>query len=449
LRGVVGDGLDPVVATEFAAAYASRCEPGPIVVSHDARVSSSVFLPAVIAGVAGTGHDVLSAGAAATPTVGILVRERRAAGGIQISASHNPPRYNGLKFFQPAGMVLGPAEGRAMLERWQKKEYAWAAWDGLGKTRTIEDPDEVHLRKVLEIVDVPAIRRRDYVVALDACHGAGGRLAGRLLRELGCHPLILGAEPDGRYDHPPEPTETALRTFSAMAAAAGAAVGFALDPDADRLAIVDEAGRYIGEELTLALAALRRLGQAKGPVVLNLSTSKVTEELARRAGCPVIRTAVGEINVVLAMLAEGALLGGEGNGGVIDPRVGFVRDSFVGMALILDLLATSDRPLSVWVDTLPHFVMVKHQYPLGAGGSCAGPEEISSLWDQISRAHPDARADRRDGLRLDWDDRWVHVRMSNTEPIVRAIAEAPEAGAARSLVDQVGRWVVGPGDPRR
>jgi phosphomannomutase len=451
LRGVVGDGLDPVVATEFAAAYASRCEPGPIVVGHDARVSSSVFLPAVIAGVAATGHDVLSAGAAATPTVGVLIRDRSATGGIQISASHNPPQYNGLKFFQTGGMVLGPEEGRAMLERWQKKSFAWAAWDGLGKTRTIEDPDETHLRKVLEIVDVPAIRRREFVVALDACHGAGGRLAGKLLRELACKPVILGAEADGRYDHPPEPTEKNLRSFSAMAAAAGAAVGFAQDPDADRLAIVDEAGRYIGEELTLALAALRRLGQAKGPVVLNLSTSKVTEELARRAGCPVTRTPVGEINVVEAMLAEDALLGGEGNGGVIDPRVGFVRDSFVGMALVLDLLATSDRPMSAWVEALPRFVMIKDQYPLGAGGSSSSPEEVSSLWDRISRAHPDARADRRDGLRLDWDDRWVHVRSSNTEPIVRVIAEAPEAGAARALAEQVGRWVLGPGDgdPRR
>jgi phosphomannomutase len=232
-----------------------------------------------------------------------------------------------------------------------------------------------------------------------------------------------------------------------MAAAAGAAVGFAQDPDADRLAIVDEAGRYIGEELTLALAALRRLDQAKGPVVINLSTSKTTEELARRAGCPVIRTPVGEINVVEAMLAGRALLGGEGNGGVIDPRVGFVRDSFVGMALVLDLLATSDRPLSAWVEALPRFVMVKDQYPLGAGGS--SPEEIPSLWDRISRAHPDVRADRRDGLRLDWDDRWVHVRSSNTEPIVRIIAEAPDAGVARALAEQVGHWVVGPGDPRR
>jgi phosphomannomutase len=344
-------------------------------------------------------------------------------------------------------MVLSPSAGRAVLARCERREFAWASWDALGKTRIIEEPDEVHLQRVLEIVDVETIRRREFVVALDACHGAGGRLAARLLRELGCRPIILGSEPDGIYDHLPEPTEKNLRTFAAIVPAVGASVGFAQDPDADRLAIVDEAGRYIGEELTLALAALRRLDQTRGPVVLNLSTSKVTEELARRFGCPVLRTPVGEINVVEAMLAENAVLGGEGNGGVIDPRVGFVRDSFVGMALVLDLLATSDRPLSRWVESLPRFFMVKNQFSLGPGTTTA--KEVSALWDLIAKAHPDARADRRDGLRLDWEDRWVHIRSSNTEPIVRVIAEAPESTSARVLADQIGRWIGGSGDVSR
>ena len=214
-----------------------------------------------------------------------------------------------------------------------------------------------------------------------------------------------------------------------MVPAVGAAVGFAQDPDADRLAIVDETGHYIGEELTLALAASRRLQQVKGPIVLNLSTSRVTEDLARRLGCPVFRTPVGEINVVERMLAENALLGGEGNGGVIDPRVGYVRDSFVAMAMILDLMAATGEPLSGLVSKLPRYVMIKDQYPLATGrndGSAApaGSNDVSGLWDRIAAACPDARADRRDGLRLDWDDRWVHIRASNTEPIVRVIAEA-------------------------
>jgi phosphomannomutase len=407
-------------------------------------MSASVLFPAVLSGVTATGRDALVAEATATPTVGVLVTERGAVGGIQLSASHNPPQYNGLKFFQPRGMVLSQGEGQAVLERWRLKDFRWARWDRLGKAQLIEYPDETHLERVLEIVDVEAIQRRKFVVAIDACHGVGGRLAGKLLRELGCQQVVLGAQPDGYYEHPPEPTEKNLRAFAAIVPVVGAAVGFAQDPDADRLAIVDETGRYIGEELTLALAALRRLEQARGPVVLNLSTSKATEELARRFGCPVVRTPVGEINVVEAMLAENAVLGGEGNGGVIDPRVGFVRDSFVGMALVLDLLASSssDRTLSRWVETLPRFAMVKSQFPTAPETSTS--EEISALWKRIAQSYPDARADHRDGLRLDWADRWVHIRSSNTEPIVRVIAEAPEADLARSLADQVGRWVSGP-----
>lgn len=438
LRGVVGDGLDPAVAVEFAAAYASGCDRGPIVVGHDGRVSAPVFEAAVLAAVTATGRDALRAGPTATPTLGRLVRDLGAAGGIQISASHNPPIYNGLKFFQPAGMVLSPEAGRAMIARFEARDLHWAPWDELGTVRTIEDPDSAHLAAVLALVDVEAIRERRFAVALDACHGAGGRLGTALLRALGAEAVVLGGVPDGRYDHTPEPTEANLKRFAAVVAGMGAAVGFAQDPDADRLALVDETGRYIGEELTLALAASHRLEQARGPVVLNLSTSKVTEDLALRLGCPVHRTPVGEIHVVERMRAEGAVLGGEGNGGVIDPRVGFVRDSFVGMALVLDRLARTGRPLSQLVDELPRYAMVKDQFPLKAGAAAVAP-----LFDRLAVAFPDAEADRRDGLRLTWPDRWVHVRSSNTEPIVRVIAEAADPATARGLADRVGRYVRG------
>jgi phosphomannomutase len=454
LRGVVGDGLDPAVAVEFAAAYASTCERGPIVVGHDGRVSAPLFAAAVAAGVTATGRDVLHAGAAATPTMGMLVRDVQAAGGIQISASHNPPQYNGIKLFQPAGMVLSRQLGQAVVDRWTRREFGWANWSSLGTARTLDDPDRGHLDRVLQIIDTGAIKRRKFKIVLDACHGAGGRLGRKLFEVLGCDAILLGEEPDGRYDHLPEPTENNLKDFAATVAREGAVAGFAQDPDADRLAIVDEHGRYIGEELTLALAAQRRLSQVEGPVVLNLSTSRVTEDLAGSHGCPVVRTAVGEINVVEAMIAQRAVLGGEGNGGVIDPRVGYVRDSFVAMALVLDLLAETGQPLSELVARLPRYVMVKDQYALGKGsaavaGSPDGPSGTAALFDRIIAAHPTATADRRDGLRLEWDDRWVHVRGSNTEPIVRVIAEASEPEQARELAREIGRFVThfGEGTP--
>lgn len=440
LRGLVGDGLDPLVAAEFAAAYASACGPGEIVLGHDGRVSAHVFEAAVMSAVMATGRDVVRTGATATPTLGRLVRDRAAAGGIQISASHNPPEYNGLKFFQPEGMVLNAAKGQDVLERVRARRFGWAAWQAIGRCSSLDDPDRGHLEAILDLIDVAAIQERGFAVVLDACHGAGGRLGARLLHALGCKPIVLGGLPDGLYEHPPEPTEANLRAFAAIVPASGAAVGFAQDPDADRLAIVDEGGRYIGEELTLALAALRRLESAPGPVVLNLSTSRTTEDLARGRGCLVHRTPVGEIHVVEAMRVENAVLGGEGNGGVIDPRVGYVRDSFVAMALVLDLLAATGRSLSRLVSELPRYTMIKERYPSRVPLDC-GAAATAELFGRIAQAYPQAHADRRDGLRLDWPDGWVHVRPSNTEPIMRVIAEAEQENRARELANNLGQWL--------
>lgn len=441
IRGIVGDGLDPSAVVEFAAAYASGCGAGTIVVAHDGRPTAPLFRLAVMAGVTATGRDVLDLGPAATPTVGFVVRERGAAGGIQISASHNPPEYNGLKFFQTAGMVLGPEAGAELLARFHGREFDWAKWDGLGRVRDAADEFDVqidHIVRVAQTINVEAIRAAKFRVVLDACHGAGSTLGRAFLDGLTVDSTILGGEPDGRYDHPPEPTEANLRSLSARIAGSGAHVGFAQDPDADRLAIIDENGRYIGEELTLALAARHVLAKTPGKVVINLSTSRVVEDVAAKYGCPVERTPVGEIHVVTRMREIGAVLGGEGNGGVIDPRVGFVRDSFAGMALVLDLMAETGRPLSALVDELPKYVMVKEKYEVAAGSP-----PIADIFEAIARAHGDARVDRRDGLRLDWPDRWVHVRASNTEPIVRVISEAPDRQRAVELADSLGRWVRG------
>jgi phosphomannomutase len=436
LRGLVGDGLDPMVVTEFAAAYASGCEAGPILVGNDGRVSAAVFEHAVIAGVAATGHDVLRAGTLATPTLGLLVREREASGAVQISASHNPPEYNGLKLFQREGIVLSPEQGAEVLRRIEERDYRWATVDRLGTVGPLPDPELEHRSRVLGIVDVDAIRARRFRVVLDGCHGGGARLGARLLRELGCELITLGASPDGHYEHAPEPTEENLRAIPAVITAVGADVGFVQDPDADRLAIIDEKGRYIGEERTLVLSVLRRLADTPGTVVANLSTSRMIDDVARAAGSTVIRTPVGEYHVVQAMREARAVLGGEGNGGVIDPRVGFVRDSFVAMALTLDLLVVGETPLSTLLAGLPAYAMVKCKF------ATARPPSRHDI-QRLREAYPDARADERDGLRLDWDDRWVHVRGSNTEPLLRVIAEARDARQAQELAHDVGRLVTG------
>jgi phosphomannomutase len=436
LRGIVGDGLGPDDIVRFAAAYAAECGPGPIYVGHDGRRTAPLLRHAVFAGLTGSGRQVLDLGPAATPTVGVMVASGGAAGGVQISASHNPPEYNGLKFFQPGGMVLGPAAGRAVVDRFERGDFSWAPYDQLGQVSEI-DPfmvDDEHLHRILPLVDVPAIAAARPKVVVDSGHGAGGRLAERLLVFLGCQVRPLGSAPDGLYEHPPEPTEENLRELAAIVPAVGAAVGFAQDPDADRLAIIDEKGRYIGEELTLALAVRHRLAREKGPIVLNMSTSRVAEDLARQAGVPVVRTPVGEIHVVEAMKANGAVLGGEGNGGVIDPKVGFVRDSFVGMALVLDLMVSERKPLSVLVDELPRYVLVKTKFPLGNLA-------VAEVLQRIEAAYPEAAADRRDGLRLDWPDGWAQVRASNTEPIVRVFAEAADADRAQSRAEALGRLV--------
>jgi phosphomannomutase len=438
LRGIVGNGLDPAAVAEFAAAYGAGLDPhGAVYVGHDGRRSATTMTHAVAAGLSGVGCDVCLVGPIATPTLGRLVRKMAAAGGVMISASHNPPEYNGLKFFQPRGSVLGPEQGRAVLDRFTRRDLPWMPYDLLGP---IEQPYatwyEGHVDDVLLHVDAEAIRRRGFRVFLDGCHGGGGPSAVALLRELGCDVRALGTTPDGFYDHPPEPTAENLAGILPLVPASGAAVGFVQDPDADRLALIDEAGRYVGEELTLALATRQVLETTErpGPVVANLSSSRLVDDIAAAHGVPVIRTPVGEIHVVEAMVAHDATIGGEGNGGVIHPALGWTRDSLAGIALVLDLMARTGEPLSGLVDALPRYAMIKTKF------DAAGPLDADTL-AALAAAYPDARADTRDGLRLDWPDRWVHARGSNTEPIVRVIAEARDPEAARRLAEEVGRRV--------
>lgn len=429
LRGVIGDGLDPAYLVDFACALGTMFDRGAVVVARDGRSTGLMVKHAVVSGLLATGCRVVDADIASTPTCGVLVQELSAAGGLMITASHNPIEWNGLKPFSSAGSVFDQALGERLIDILSKRAFRLASWDKLGTLETLADPGAAHSQRVLSLVDVAAIRKKRFKVILDCNRGSGAVLGPRLLAELGCDVHVLGGTPDGQFEHVPEPLEQNLTGLCQEVKRRGAAVGFAQDPDADRLAIVDETGRYIGEELTMVLGADYVLARTPGPVVVNGSSSRATADIAAKYGCPFHRSYVGEAHVAAKMKSVGAIIGGEGNGGLIEPRVGYVRDSFAAMAYVLAGLASSARPLSAWVDSLPRYSIVKDKV------TCPR-ERVDAACAALRAFYREARATEGDGMRLDWPDRWVQVRASNTEPIVRVIAEAPDVARARALCDE-------------
>jgi phosphomannomutase len=427
LRGIVGETLDPEVAMQYARAVGAELGPGPVVVARDGRATGELLMSVVAATLQATGRNVLVADVAATPTVGVLVRTQQAAGALQISASHNPPEYNGIKVFGADGRVVSSEVGSRIAERYGRAEGArWTDHTRQGIAITLDDTIGDHARLILATVDVDRIRQQRFRVLLDSNHGAGAQLGRYLLQQLGCQVTVLGEQPHGRFAHPPEPIAENLQDVRQQVLERQAAVGFCQDPDADRLAIIDEHGVFIGEEYTLALCLAHRLSQSVGPVVTNCATSRMSQDLAEQVGAPYHRAAVGEANVADRMIAEQALFGGEGNGGPIDPRIGYVRDSFVGMALILDALSQRQVGLSQLVAELPRYAIHKTKVSLSGR---SGPPPLAQLRDHFH----DAAADELDGLRLDWSDRWLLIRGSNTEPILRIISEAPTPAEAHEL----------------
>ncbi len=429
VRGVVGDGLTAEVIFRYASAFAAAMGPGPIVFGRDSRPSGPALRHAVLAALLGAGRDVLELGIVPTPTVQIEVERHRAAGGIALTASHNPVQWNALKFVGPSGRFLGPAEAGDFLASVDRPAPV-VGWDALGTRRDITDPVVNHVDLILglEDVDAGAIAKKKPHVILDAVHGAGGEIGRMLLERLGCDVTILFEEPTGLFPREPEPLAANLTALAEAVKKQGADIGFAFDPDVDRLSLVDEYGTAIGEECTLALAADHVLAREPGPVVTNLSTSARLEAVAERHGQKLVRTPVGEANVVEGILAAKARIGGEGNGGVILPALHLGRDAPVGIALILSGLVRRKERLSEWAATLPDLVMVKTKIEL------VREPDLDRVETALRAEFRDPEIDRRDGLRVARGPEWAHLRKSGTEPIIRVIAEAPSRERAEGLV---------------
>jgi phosphomannomutase len=434
IRGRVGFGLSPEVVARYAAAFGAwALTPGKsraVVLGRDSRVSGPLFHQVARAALESVGADVIDIGLTTTPTLQMAVEHHHAAGGLCITASHNPIEWNALKCVGPAGLFLNADEGAAM-RALVEGGIPYAKWDALGTTRFDGDAIERHLQAVLKLpyIKVDAIRARGFRVAYDACRGAGGAIIPRLLELLGCEAHMINVETDGRFPRPPEPIPENLGDLERLVKSTGAQIGFATDPDVDRLAVVSEQGTAIGEDYTLAFAARVVLRHRKGHVVTNLSTSRVLDDTAAEYGQRVIRAPVGEVNVALRIRAERAVIGGEGNGGVILPELHLGRDAPLGVALLLQLLLEDRRTVSQIVAGAPRYAIIKDKLARPAAS-------LESVYAALAAAFPDAETDTQDGLRLGWPDRWVHVRPSGTEPVVRVIAEAPTREEAQKLVER-------------
>ena len=431
IRGVVGTGLTPVVAAKFGMAYGSLLGAGKhVLIGRDTRPSGQMFHHALVSGLIAAGLKVTDLGIAATPSVSLMIRHLRADGGAMVTASHNPIMWNGIKFFDDAGMGVSPDFAERLHEVFKRNRYDLSDVHGLYDVSSDESAADTHIAAVLAAADGDIIASKRFRVVLDSVNGAGCIAAPSLLNKLGCELIHVCGEPTGRFEHPPEPLKVNLTRLCDLVREHRANIGFAQDPDADRLAIVDENGEYIGEEYTPVLGTRFALTQKSGPIVANLATTRLMDDIAAEAGVELHRTAVGERNVVAKMVKIHAVAGGEGGGGFIYPTVVPTRDSLVGMAFILQYMAQSGKPVSELVAELPTYHLINRKFP------CT-PKKVGAILAAVAEAFKDQKIDHTDGVRIDWEDGWALVRPSNTEPIARLMVEATSAERANELATEV------------
>ena len=431
VRGILGDSLDSRVVERLAGAYGALLgKAGRVVLARDSRPSGAEFARTVGKALVGMGFEVIELGIVSTPGAALMVVEEKAEGAVVITASHNPSQWNGLKFLGSDGLGLS-AEDMAKLKGMFLDECFRPCSAGKqGKITQNHSTHQTHTARVLGQIDVEAVRGRKFRVVLDSVNGAGGPGGKLLLGELGCELIHINGEPDGQFTHGPEPIAENLGGLCEAVKEHKADIGFAQDPDADRLAIVDELGCFVGEEYSLALAVMNVLGKKAGPVATNLSTSRMVDDLAAKFGVQVYRTPVGETHVARAMAEHNCVIGGEGNGGVIDPAVVMVRDSFSGMSLVLELMAKTKRSVGELIGDIPSYQMLKTKF------ACPHDRAVKIL-QAVGETFADQRLDCSDGLRIDWPRGWVHVRSSNTEPVMRIFAEAEDKATVEELIGRI------------
>ena len=435
MRGRVGENLTPIIAAEYGSAFGTFLRdnidtggrPFTVCIGRDSRSSGPMLMSAMTAGLCAVGIDVIDLGLVPTPSVGIMVRHLGCEGGVIVTASHNPIPYNGIKLLLGNGMAPPPATANEIRRTYWDRHFHFVSSDRCGKVASNTETERVHVEKVLAIVEAQRIAGKRYKVVLDSVNGAGAGITKILLAALGCAGVAVNDEPTGMFAHEPEPTAANLTGLCWQVKKEHADLGFAQDPDADRLAIVDEKGNYIGEEYTLALAAMQVFSKRAGAAAANLSTSRMIDDIARRAGGSVIRTPVGEANVANAMVEHGCVIGGEGNGGVIDLRVGPIRDSLVGIALVLELMAETGKSIGQLVAEIGGYYMHKDKFTADAQQARRIQEMAIARFDQ-------GTINVSDGLRLDFPDGWIHLRTSNTEPVMRMIVEAKDEATARRYI---------------
>lgn len=430
IRGIVGETLDPEHVVNLTRAFATLVGSGKVAVAQDSRLSGDMIKRAVFSGLIFSGITPIDTGTLPTPSLEIFVKEKKLAGGIIVTASHNPEQWNGLKFVDRGGLFVSPFAALNLIDIYHQRSFRMPRENEFPEVETGRDAFNIHKRKILKLVDVQAIRQRKFKVLADPGGGVGVLFDKPLLEELGCQVVMLNDQMGIRFPREPEPTKRNLADTSACMKRGDFDIGFAQDPDGDRLSILDETGTPIGGELTLAAAIygyLSRQKQKKGKIVVNLSTSRVMRDVAERFNFQVLNAPVGEINVSEMMMKEGAVAGGEGNGGIIIPAVHYCRDSFTGMALVLDAMAAHGKKISEIVDQFPEYEMISRKIPL----TMSGAYKIISL---LKDRYPGG--DTRDGLRVDLEDYWFHVRPSNTEPVLRIVTEGKK-GNIKKVADKL------------